>query len=424
MSTIVLWDIDGTLIQNTPTAGTLYLEAIEHVTGVRPTVPVENPHGMTEGQLLTAILEANGLDPARLGEVLFDLDVISREQYERGQVRELCEGVEHALAAVAERGWTNALLTGNGPNRARFKLLAAGLDPADFDWDHSYFGHESPTRHHLTAGARDALGGHRAIIVGDTPNDGLAADSASIPFVAVATGVYAHEQLAATNAIAVLDDLTTGLDGLLAAIESAVGDAPAAAQAEPEVVAPVVELEPDLVAPEAEPEPDFAEAPDRSEEPEPESEPTLTPEPELSGAPIDAESSIAPGPATEPPITPQPSPEPSIVPPSEPAIVPAPEPVIEPAPEPGPLIEPAPEPGPSIEPAPEPGPLIEPPSVPGPPVEPAPEPSPDPSMEIAPEPLVEPEPFFEPRSARSVAPTAGRVDDRGENSDTGELHRV
>lgn len=222
MSTYILWDIDGTLIYNTPTAGALYLEAIEQVTGVRPTVPVANPHGMTEGELLAAILEVNGLDGSRVGEVLYQLDILSRDEFERGRSRDACVGVDAALAAVAERGWTNALLTGNGPNRARYKLLAAGIDPALFDWEHSYFGHESPTRHHLTAGARDALSGHTSLIVGDTPNDGLAADSAGIPFLAVATGIYPAEELKDTSALVVLDDLESGLDDLLTTIDGAI----------------------------------------------------------------------------------------------------------------------------------------------------------------------------------------------------------
>ena len=219
MSTYILWDIDGTLIYNTPSAGVLYLDAIEHITGTRPTVPVPDPHGMTEGQLLLAILEVNGLDQGRLGDVLYQLDVLSREQHERGHVRDACVGASEAIAAVAARGWTNALLTGNGPNRARYKLLAAGFDPEDFDWEHSYFGHQSPTRHHLTAGARSALTGHDAMIIGDTPNDGLAADSARIPFIAVATGIYSPDQLRATSALVVVDDLEAGLPAVLEAIE-------------------------------------------------------------------------------------------------------------------------------------------------------------------------------------------------------------
>ena len=54
----MLWDIDGTLIRNTVSAGNLYIDSIQHLTGSHPSVPVAHPHGMTEGQLLTAI----GLD--------------------------------------------------------------------------------------------------------------------------------------------------------------------------------------------------------------------------------------------------------------------------------------------------------------------------------------------------------------------------
>lgn len=222
MSTYVLWDIDGTLIYNTPSAGVLYLDAIEQVTGVRPTERVPNPHGMTEGELIAAILEVNSLDGSRIGEVLFQLDILARDEYERGRARDAVVGADAALTAVAERGWINALLTGNGPNRARYKLLAAGFDPALFDWDHSYFGHESPTRHHLTAGARDALSGHATVIIGDTPNDGLAADSAGIPFIAVATGIYTADELASTSALTVVDDLESGLDAVLTAIEDSI----------------------------------------------------------------------------------------------------------------------------------------------------------------------------------------------------------
>lgn len=215
MSLFVLWDIDGTLIYNTSGAGSLYLDAIEQVTAARPTVPVDNPHGMTEGQLLTAILDANGHDGTALGDVLVRLDELSLARHEAGDVRTACVGVDAALRAVAARGWVNALLTGNGPRRAGYKLTDAGIDTARFDWGHSFFGHESPTRHHLTEGARTALAGHPSIIIGDTPNDSFAADSAGIPFVAVATGVYTAAQLARTSALLVAQDLESGLDDIL-----------------------------------------------------------------------------------------------------------------------------------------------------------------------------------------------------------------
>ena len=218
MNTYILWDIDGTLIYNNAQGGGLYVESIEHVTGVRPTERVPNPHGMTEGQLLTAVLEANKLDVSHLDAVLEQLDIASLAAHEAGDIRIPTEGAAAAIADFAARGFTNALLTGNGPKRARYKIVAAGYNPDAFDWSHSYFGHRSPTRHHLTADARADLGDERAFIIGDTPKDGEAADTAGIPFIAVATGAYTADELRATNAIVVVDDLVTGFDAVLAAI--------------------------------------------------------------------------------------------------------------------------------------------------------------------------------------------------------------
>ena len=227
VSTFILWDIDGTLIYNTPQAGSLYLDSIEDVTGTRPTQRVGNPHGMTEGQLLAAILEVNGQDAAHIAAVLSRLDDLSLAQHETGFTRERCAGAAEAIAAVAARGWINALLTGNGPQRARYKVIAAGIDPGLFDWDHSYFGHESPTRHHLTADARASLEGHHAVIIGDTPNDGEAARTAGIPFIAVATGIFTAAQLRESSALTVVDDLKTGLGDVLNAIDQSIATASA-----------------------------------------------------------------------------------------------------------------------------------------------------------------------------------------------------
>lgn len=224
MSTYVLWDIDGTLIRNTPSTEDLYLDAVEHVTGARPTRRVPDPHGMTEGQLLAEILRVNGLGTERLGDVLYDFDVISRDHFERGWELDQCAGAEEALDAVTARGWTNALLTGNVPDRARYKLLAASLDPGLFDWEHSYFGHESPARNHSAARTPAATAGNISVIVGDTPNDGLAADSAGLPFIAVATGVYSAAELGGSNAVTILEDLESGLGMLLSAVEAASAD--------------------------------------------------------------------------------------------------------------------------------------------------------------------------------------------------------
>jgi phosphoglycolate phosphatase len=220
VSIFVLWDIDGTLIRNGPRAGSLYLDSIEQISGTRPTERVGSPHGMTEGQLLAAILEVNGIDAAHLPEIFVRLDELSTQEFDAGMLREQAAGVAAAISAVADRGWTNALLTGNGPTRARLKVMAAGLDADAFDWEHSFFGHQSPDRHHLTALATAKLAGRDSVIIGDTPKDGEAADSAGIPFIAVATGAFTVDELRDTSALVVVEDLSIGLDTVLDAIAS------------------------------------------------------------------------------------------------------------------------------------------------------------------------------------------------------------
>ena len=127
-------------------------------------------------------------------------------------MREPCPGVPNALAAVAAAGHTNALLTGNGRERARYKLLAASIDVTQFDWTHSYFGDRTLIRSDFAKRAAHDL--DRPLIVGDTPRDGDAAFVSRLQFVGVATGAYGVDDLGA-HAVAVLDDLVSGLPKLL-----------------------------------------------------------------------------------------------------------------------------------------------------------------------------------------------------------------
>jgi phosphoglycolate phosphatase-like HAD superfamily hydrolase len=214
----ILWDVDGTLVRNGKDAGNLYHEAVELAAGHAIAHRLPNMHGKTDGQILTETLAAHGL-PSELHEsARHHLDELSRIRHEAGNHRELCPGVLPALEAAAALGHINALLTGNGLARSRFKLTGAGLSPELFDWDHSYFGNVSPIRSELTLRAAAELG-PSAIIIGDTPNDDWAADAAGLEFIAVATGAYTTDDLRETRATLVIDDLDSGLDALVAALQ-------------------------------------------------------------------------------------------------------------------------------------------------------------------------------------------------------------
>lgn len=220
MTNYILWDVDGTLVYNGKDAGNLYHDAIELAVGRAIEYRLPNTHGKTDGQVLRESLAIHGLPEELHSSASKHLDELSRLRHEGGNHRELCPGVEQAIAATAAAGWTNALLTGNSATRSRYKVTGAGLDATAFDWDHSYFGHETPVRSDLTLAARADHPSDRLVIVGDTPGDDIAAAAAGIPFIAVATGVYPAQDLRQTGAIIVIDDLDSGLHELLNALTS------------------------------------------------------------------------------------------------------------------------------------------------------------------------------------------------------------
>jgi len=219
VTTYILWDVDGTLVRNGKDAGNLYHEAVELAVGRSIANRLPNTHGKTDGQILRETLAAHGLPEDLHSSASTHLDELSRLRHESGNHRELCPGVHEAVAATAARGWINCLLTGNSALRSRYKVTGAGVDADVFDWSHSYFGEVSPIRSDLTLRARAELPDDRLVIVGDTLNDDVAAVAAGIPFIGVATGVFGADELRTTGALVVIDDLATGLDALLAAVE-------------------------------------------------------------------------------------------------------------------------------------------------------------------------------------------------------------
>lgn len=220
MAIHLLWDVDGTLILNDFSGVSIYARAFERTTGALPTVPLSNPHGMTEGQLLPELLRIHNHDVALHGAFRDHLTVLSVEEHEAGLIRTACPGVADALSAFADLGWRNGLLTGNAPDRARYKMLQTGFDEDWFDWNNSFFGHLSDTRHHLTAEAASALAGHTVVIIGDTPLDGAAAESAGFPFLGVGTGSYSADELREAGAFLAVDSFAVGLDEAVAGIRS------------------------------------------------------------------------------------------------------------------------------------------------------------------------------------------------------------
>jgi phosphoglycolate phosphatase len=211
---LVLWDIDGTLVDSAGHGRHAFDEAFEAVVG-RPLVGEFEFAGRTDHQIALTMLE--GLDEAdgHLPRLLEELEraLAEREHLIREQGRAY-PGVPEALAAVAERDdMTQSLLTGNLQPNALVKLAAFDLDRwMDFEIG-AYGSDPHDARSDLVAVARERaeakLGAPiNPVLVGDTPLDVKAARDAGARSVAVMTGFATEQALRASEPDALLRDLS------------------------------------------------------------------------------------------------------------------------------------------------------------------------------------------------------------------------
>jgi phosphoglycolate phosphatase-like HAD superfamily hydrolase len=206
---LVLWDIDGTLVDSAGHGRHAFEEAFEAVMG-RPPRPVEFA-GRTDHQIALAMLDHDREALPRLLEQLATAlearkDAIRREGH-------AYPGVPETLAALHGRdGVVQSLLTGNIEANAALKVGAFGLERwLDFDVG-AYGSDPHEERYELVAVARERVTAKygeptRAVLVGDTPLDVRAAREAGARAVAVATGFSDSEALRASEPDALLEDL-------------------------------------------------------------------------------------------------------------------------------------------------------------------------------------------------------------------------
>ena len=216
MRTLILFDIDGTLVWGGP-AKTAFCQAMEETYGTVGDLQGVSFGGKTDPEIARALLTSVGFDDrdveqgldelwtrylGYLGELITDdpPDVLPG-------VHELLD----ALAVLDDIGM--GLLTGNIYDGARLKLGAAGL------WGRFGFGSygsDNEVRDELPRIAMDRAreayatvpGADRAIVVGDTPRDVQCGKAGGMRTLAVATGMYSLDELSVTGADHVVSDFT------------------------------------------------------------------------------------------------------------------------------------------------------------------------------------------------------------------------
>lgn len=215
---LVLLDLDGTLLQaGDRRHAEAFVTALREVYGVPATLQGVAVAGMLDRQIAHRALAAHGLDDAAVRARIDEFTTAVGRHFatmlgERSLAHLVLPGVVDTLALLSARGATLTALTGNARGVAEGRLRAAGLDGQVPD---GAYGCEADERHELVALARaraEARTGwrfppERTVIVGDTPRDVDAARGAGCRVVAVATGNYDVNALAACGPDAVLADM-------------------------------------------------------------------------------------------------------------------------------------------------------------------------------------------------------------------------
>ena len=212
--TLVLWDIDGTLLDPAGFGWRLAKAAFLDLFGSPLTAEVPRA-GRTDRAIYVEALTRHAIAPERVDDLIAAVSALATDPHEwTGHV---LPGAVEAVTALGARepSALQSVLTGNLRAVAVTKLAAIQLSDA-LDLTVGAFGDD----HLVRADLVDIALAHVArrhgvdpatvhtVLIGDTPLDVEAALARDARAVAVATGGYTEAQLLAAGAHAILPDLT------------------------------------------------------------------------------------------------------------------------------------------------------------------------------------------------------------------------
>lgn len=214
-SALVLFDIDGTLIRK---AGPHHREAL--VEAVRRTMKVETTtdnvpvQGMLDRDILTVMLTNVGVRRGEITRAMPELVRCAQAVYVRccpNLEKKVCPGARSLLYRLSRRGIPAGLVTGNLSRIGWKKMEHAGLRK------YFRFGAFAESARDRAGLARMAIRHARAqgwiakdsriSLIGDHPNDVLAAKANRVQSIAVATGLSPASELAEYSPDLLIDDL-------------------------------------------------------------------------------------------------------------------------------------------------------------------------------------------------------------------------
>lgn len=212
---LVLFDIDGTLIRKAgPHHREALVESVRRVTGLESTTDDIPVQGMLDRDIFTIMLANAGAAPRlirrSMPRLIAEAEAVYAESCPNLQ-RKVCPGVRMLLSRLHRRGIPVGLVTGNLSRIGWKKMEHAGLQHY---FRFGAFAEQAKDRAGLVRKAVREARSHgwidrrsRISLIGDHPNDVLAAKSNGIRSIAVATGLSPAAELAAYAPDVLVEDL-------------------------------------------------------------------------------------------------------------------------------------------------------------------------------------------------------------------------
>jgi phosphoglycolate phosphatase-like HAD superfamily hydrolase len=215
MPTVVLFDVDGTLIDSGGAGARSWKHAFDKLYGISADIGSHTEAGETDPVVARKTFEAavgRGPTEAELARLFAVYLLRLSEEVRTSEGYRVLEGVEDLLLMLSDAGTMLGLVSGAMEGAARVKLSRADLNRF---FVFGGYGSDSDDRAMLTRGAIDKaamLHGHdvtpdRVFVVGDTPLDVEAARAVGAVSVAVASGRFSMEELRSSGASHVLPSL-------------------------------------------------------------------------------------------------------------------------------------------------------------------------------------------------------------------------